>query len=64
MPKRYIEISGNYLASLSEQAGYSQEAIDYYRRFGSKMIEVSKAAVDKALADAGQDMIPRDVVCY
>lgn len=61
---KHIEISGNYLAALCEQAGYSQESIDYYRQFGFRMIEVSRAALDKALADAGQDMIPRDVECY
>lgn len=61
---RHIEISGNYLARLSEQAGYCQEAIDYWRSFGPAMVEVSKAAINKTLNDAGRDMIPRDVVCY
>lgn len=61
---KYIEISGNYLASLSEQAGYCQDTIDYWRSVGPTRIEVNKKSVDKALNDAGQDMIPRDVVCY
>ena len=61
---KHIEISGNYLASLSKQAGYCQETIDYWLSVGAAMTEVSKTAIDIALRDAGLDMIPRDVVCH